>query len=169
MFSRFERLIHPYPEDAPPQPPRGLFPFVWACTKGMRGYVALIIVLVAMVGAFEALLFGVLGQVVDWLGRMPRERLWLDEGPTLWLLAGLLLASIAVVGVWCLIKYQVISSNFPMRLRWNFHRLLLDQSMTFYQDEFAGRISTKVMQTALAVRDCVMIVCDILVFVVIYF
>ena len=169
LFSRFERLIHPYPEDAPPQPPRGLFPFVWACTKGMRGYVALIIVLVAMVGAFEALLFGVLGQVVDWLGRMPRERLWLDEGPTLWLLAGLLLASIAVVGVWCLIKYQVISSNFPMRLRWNFHRLLLDQSMTFYQDEFAGRISTKVMQTALAVRDCVMIVCDILVFVVIYF
>ena len=169
MFSRFERLLHPYPEDAPPQPPRGLFPFVWACTKGMRGYVALIIVLVALVGAFEALLFGVLGQVVDWLGRMPRERLWLDEGPTLLLLAGLLLASIAVVGVWCLIKYQVISSNFPMRLRWNFHRLLLDQSMTFYQDEFAGRISTKVMQTALAVRDCVMIVCDILVFVVIYF
>jgi ATP-binding cassette subfamily B multidrug efflux pump len=56
-----------------------------------------------------------------------------------------------------------------MRLRWNFHRLMLDQSMAFYQDEFAGRIATKVMQTALAVRDTVMIVCDILVFVIIYF
>ena len=56
-----------------------------------------------------------------------------------------------------------------MRLRWNFHRLMLGQSMSFYQDEFAGRVATKVMQTALAVRDTWMIVADILVFVVIYF
>ena len=53
--------------------------------------------------------------------------------------------------------------------RWNFHRLMLGQSMGFYQDEFAGRIAAKVMQTALAARDVVMILCDILVFVVIYF
>ncbi|HET8871089.1 MAG TPA: ABC transporter ATP-binding protein, partial [Aquabacterium sp.] len=50
-----------------------------------------------------------------------------------------------------------------------FHRLMLGQSMGFYQDEFAGRIATKVMQTALAVRDTILIVADILVFVVIYF
>jgi ATP-binding cassette, subfamily B, multidrug efflux pump len=56
-----------------------------------------------------------------------------------------------------------------MRLRWNFHRLMLAQSMSFYQDEFAGRIATKVMQTALAVRDTWMILADILVYVVIYF
>ena len=169
MFARFERLLHPYPEDAPAHPPRGLLPFVWACTRGMRGYVALIVLLVALVGAFEALLFGVLGRVVDWLGSVPPQRIWVDEGPTLLLLSGALVASIVVVGLWCLIKHQVLASNFPMRLRWNFHRLLLDQSMAFYQDEFAGRISTKVMQTALAVRDTVLIVCDILVFVVIYF
>jgi ATP-binding cassette subfamily B multidrug efflux pump len=56
-----------------------------------------------------------------------------------------------------------------MRLRWNFHRLMLDQSMGFYQDEFAGRIATKVMQTALAVRDTWLVLADILVYVVIYF
>jgi ATP-binding cassette subfamily B multidrug efflux pump len=56
-----------------------------------------------------------------------------------------------------------------MRLRWNFHRLMLGQSMNFYQDEFAGRIATKVMQTALAVRDTCFIVGDILVFTTIYF
>jgi ATP-binding cassette subfamily B multidrug efflux pump len=56
-----------------------------------------------------------------------------------------------------------------MRLRWNFHRLLLRQSMGFYQDEFAGRIATKVMQTALAVRDTWLTVADILVFITIYF
>ena len=169
VFSRFERLVFPYPEQAPERPPRGLLPFVWASTRGLRGHVALIIVLVAAVGAFEALLFGMLGRVVDWLGHVQPQRLWADEGRTLLWLAAALVASIAVVVLWCLVKYQAIASNFPMLLRWNFHRLMLDQSMAFYQDEFAGRISTKVMQTALAVRDTVMIVCDILVFVVIYF
>jgi ATP-binding cassette subfamily B multidrug efflux pump len=56
-----------------------------------------------------------------------------------------------------------------MRLRWNFHRLMLGQSMSFYQDEFAGRVATKVMQTALAVRDTWFTVADILVFTTIYF
>ncbi len=56
-----------------------------------------------------------------------------------------------------------------MLLRWNFHRLMLGQSMSFYQDEFAGRIATKVMQTALAVRDTWLIVAELLVFVIIYF
>src|SRR5690606_22821110 len=66
-------------------------------------------------------------------------------------------------------KHQTLAGNFPMQLRWNFHRLMLNQSMGFYQDEFAGRIAAKVMQTALAVRDVCMITGDILVFVVIYF
>ena len=56
-----------------------------------------------------------------------------------------------------------------MRLRWNFHRLMLGQSLSFYQDEFAGRVSAKVMQTALAVRDTVMTIADILVYVAVYF
>ena len=56
-----------------------------------------------------------------------------------------------------------------MRLRWNLHRLVLNQSMQFFQDEFAGRVSAKVMQTALAVRDTIFLISDILVYVVIYF
>ncbi|MBC7489740.1 MAG: ABC transporter ATP-binding protein, partial [Glaciimonas sp.] len=68
-----------------------------------------------------------------------------------------------------LFKQQALAGNFPMMLRWNFHRLMLSQSMDFYQDEFAGRVAAKVMQTALAVRDICMILGDILVFVMIYF
>ena len=169
MLSRFEHLLNPFP-DAPARPlPRGLLPFVWSCTEGLRGQITIIIVLVAAVGVFEAVLFGMLGSIVDWLGAVPPQRLWAERGPQLLMLASVLAGSIAVVGLWCLLKYQAITSNFPMRLRWHFHRLMLDQSMAFYQDEFAGRIATKVMQTALAVRDTVMIVCDILVFVIIYF
>ena len=55
-----------------------------------------------------------------------------------------------------------------MRLRWNFHRLMLGQSMAFYQDEFAGRITTKVMQTALAVRDTLFVLADVLVTMAVY-
>src|SRR3954467_8462905 len=68
-----------------------------------------------------------------------------------------------------LYKHQTLAGNFPMLLRWNFHRLMLNQSMGFYQDEFAGRIAAKVMQTALAVRDTWMILCELMVFVIIYF
>ena len=85
------------------------------------------------------------------------------------LLAAILLASPVLIAAQALIKYQALNGNFAMRLRWNFHRHLLGQSMAFYQDEFAGRVSAKMLQTALAVRDAVMIVTDILVFVVIYF
>jgi ATP-binding cassette subfamily B multidrug efflux pump len=95
--------------------------------------------------------------------------LWQRHGGTLGILTAVLLGSIVFAALQALFKYQGIYSNFPMRLRWNFHRLMLDQSLGFYQDEFAGRIATKVMQTALAVRDTWLIFTDILVYVVIYF
>jgi ATP-binding cassette subfamily B multidrug efflux pump len=110
-----------------------------------------------------------LGSVVDWLAKVPPEQLWTEQRGTLLLLAGVLLASPALVALQSLFKQQTLAGNFPMLLRWNFHRLMLDQSMSFYQDEFAGRVATKVMQTALAVRDTWMIMADILVFVIIYF
>ncbi|HVN41631.1 MAG TPA: ABC transporter ATP-binding protein, partial [Steroidobacteraceae bacterium] len=96
-------------------------------------------------------------------------RLWVEERGTLIALAIVLAASPIVVALQTLLKYQTLAGNFPMRLRWNFHRLMLGQSMGFYQDEFAGRIAAKVMQTALAVRDTWVTVADILVFITIYF
>ena len=169
MFSTFEKLLNPYPEAPPGTPPSGLVPFVWACTAGARGLVLGMIVLTASIGAFEAYLFNMLGDIVDWLGRVEPSVLWTQERTHLLLLAAILLASPLIVGLQTLIKHQALAANLPMRLRWNFHRLMLGQSMQFYQDEFAGRVATKVMQTALATRDVVMILCDIMVFVVIYF
>ena len=169
MFSAFEKLVHPYPDAIPKPPPRAFFPFLWACTEGTRGYILAMTLFTAAIGVFEALLFGMLGQVVDWLSKVQPARLWPEHGGTLLLLTGILLASIAFVAVQSALKQQALAGNFPMRLRWNFHRLLLSQSMGFYQDEFAGRIATKVMQTALAVRDTWMILAEMLVFVIIYF
>ncbi|SMC29298.1 ATP-binding cassette, subfamily B, multidrug efflux pump [Andreprevotia lacus DSM 23236] len=169
MFNWFESRVNPYPDGAPTQPPTGFWPFVWAGTAGMRAMIAIVIVLTAGIGAFEALLFSMMGTVVDWLSHVPAAELWTQHKGQLLLLGGILLASPLLIALQSLCKYQALAGNFPMRLRWLFHRHLLDQSMSFYQDEFAGRVAAKVMQTALAVRETVMILSDILVFVTIYF
>ncbi len=63
-----------------------------------------------------------------------------------------------------LIRYQSVFGNFPMSIRWATHRYFLGQSLSFYQDEFSGRLVTKLMQTALAVRDVVTRICSIFVY-----
>ena len=169
MLRAFEKLVHPYPDTVPGPPPENLLAFAWACTRGLRPYLAAMTFFTALIGVFEALLFSMLGSVVDWLGRTTPATLWQTEKHNLLLLAGILLASPLVIALQTMFKHQTLAANFPMLLRWKFHRLMLSQSMSFYQDEFAGRISTKVMQTALAVREVWMILGDILVFVIIYF
>ncbi|MDD3674690.1 ABC transporter ATP-binding protein [Thauera propionica] len=169
LFNWFERRVDPYPDTPPLPAPKRFFAFLWAGTEGMRPFILGMMLLTATIGAFEALLFAMLGKVVDWLAAVEPARLWADEGGKLLLLAAIVLGSIALVAVQTMLKHQALAGNFPMRLRWKFHRLMLGQSMSFYQDEFAGRVSAKVMQTALAVRDTCLIMTDILVFVVIYF
>jgi ATP-binding cassette subfamily B multidrug efflux pump len=169
LFRLFEKLLHPYPDAEPPLPPKGFFAFVWACTTGLRGYIASLAALSAVIAAYEAFLFAMLGYMVDWLGRVQPANLWAEQGPTLWLLGGVLLASTGVIALQTIVKHQTLAINFPLRLRWNFHRLMLGQSMAFYSDEFAGRITTKVMQTALSVREMIFTSTDVLIGIGVYF
>src|SRR3984885_3014912 len=169
MFRFFEKLVAPYPNGAMPALPQAFFPFLWACARGARRYIAAMTVMTASIGVFEALLFSMLGRVVDWLAKVPAAHLWSQERAHLLLLAAILLGSAVMIALQSLLKQQALAGNFAMRLRWNFHRNMLAQSLSFYQDEFAGRVAAKVMQTALAVRDTWMILADILVFVLIYF
>jgi ATP-binding cassette subfamily B multidrug efflux pump len=168
LFTYFEKLLHPYPTTEPALPPRGFFAFLWACTEGLRGKILAMALLTAAMSAFEALLFAMLGRIVDWLGDQAPARLWEERGGTLMWLGIALVASIAVVALQTIVKHQTLAVNLPMRLRWNFHRLMLGQSMAFYQDEFAGRITAKVMQTALAVRETLFVLADVLVAMTVY-
>ena len=169
MFQIFERLVHPYPDALPPPPPKTFFAFMWECSLGARPYLLLVTIFTAGIGAFEALLFSMMAHVLDALARVKPADFWQQESATLYVLSAVLLASVVLAALQAFYKYQGLFGNFPMRLRWNFHRQLLEQSMVFYQDEFAGRIATKVMQTALAVRDTWLIVSDIMVYVIVYF
>jgi len=163
MLGHFERLLPPYPDPEPGLPPKGFLAFVWSATSGLRGYVGLLAALSAATSVYDAWLFAVLGHVVDWLGKTSPDRLWATHGGTLWLLTGVLVASIGLVALQTIVKHQTLAINFPLRLRWNFHRLMLGQSMAFYADEFAGRITTKIMQTALAVRDMIFTTTDVVI------
>ena len=163
MLGHFERLLPPYPDPEPELPPNGFLAFVWRATTGLRGYIGLMALLSAGTSIYDALLFALLGFVVDWLGQVAPGQLWAERGGVLLLLAGVLLASIALVALQTIVKHQTLAINFPLRLRWNFHRLMLGQSMAFYADEFAGRITTKIMQTALAVRDMIFTTADVVI------
>ena len=169
MLHWFENRLNPFPSNEIGPPPPALWPFMWSCTQGSRTLIFAMTFFTAIIGGFEALLFAVMGKLVDWLSKTSVDLLWVTEKQHLLLLVGLLLLSPILITLQTFIKHQALAGNFPMRLRWNFHRLMLSQSMSFYQDEFAGRVSAKVMQTALAVRDVFFIVADILVFVIIYF
>ena len=163
MLGHFERLLPPYPDPEPDLPPKGFLAFVWRATTGLRGYIGLMALLSAGTSIYDALLFALLGFVVDWLGQVAPGQLWAERGGVLLLLAVVLLASIALVALQTIVKHQTLAINFPLRLRWNFHRLMLGQSMAFYADEFAGRITTKIMQTALAVRDMIFTTADVVI------
>jgi ATP-binding cassette subfamily B multidrug efflux pump len=141
LFRAFERLLQPYPEAEPALPPTGFLAFVSACTIGLRSYIALLAVLSAAISAYEAFLFGLLGKIVDWLSQVRPDRLWQEQGTMLTVLAVVLIASTLLVVLQTILKHQTLAINFPLRLRWNFHRLMLGQSLAFYSDDFAGRIA----------------------------
>lgn len=169
IFSWFEHRLNPYPDQAPKTPDKGLFRFIWSSIEGMKGWILLLAVLTIGNGVMEAMLFQFMGLLVDWLGTYTPATLWQEKGHWLMGMGGLLVFSIMWLFLASAVRLQTLQGVFPMRLRWNFHRLMLGQSLSFYQDEFAGRVSAKVMQTALAVRDTVLTIADMLVYVVVYF
>ncbi|MEQ6435609.1 ABC transporter ATP-binding protein [Comamonas sp. w2-DMI] len=168
MFGFFERQVPPYPPTEPKVPPTGFFAFLWACTQGMRGWILLMTCTSALLSIYEALLFAIMGHVVDWLGTLSPAGFWTEQRGTIAGIAAVLLGSVLLLALHTQVMHQVLAINFPMRLRWVFHRLMLGQSMSFYADEFAGRITTKIMQTALSVREVIFMVVDVLVGVGVY-
>ena len=79
MFSVFEKLLDPYPNERVTAPPQGFFPFVWACTKGARPAIVGMTLFTALCGVFEAFLFSMMGKVVDWLAKVEPSQLWATQ------------------------------------------------------------------------------------------
>jgi ATP-binding cassette subfamily B multidrug efflux pump len=170
MFAWFENRVNAYPAEEPTQPPATLFPFIAHYSKPVLGWLTLMAVLTAAIGVGEVTLFNFLGQIVDWLQKSdPKTFLQLEGHKLLWMGLFVLVGMPLLVISQSMIIHQVLIGNYPMIGRWQMHRYLLRQSMTFFSNEFAGRVSTKVMQTSLAVREVTMKILDVFVYVVSYF
>ena len=170
MYRLFEKMTNAFPEHKPTQPPSTLFAFCRHYTKGMELSLVLMSVSAALLAILEVSLFSYMGQLVDWLGTYTPQTLFEEQKTELIKMAVVLLVILPIVVFFhSAILHQALLGNYPMSIRWSAHRYLLRQSVSFYQNEFAGRIATKVMQTSLAVREAVMKLLDVLMYIVVYF
>ncbi|KOO03145.1 ABC transporter ATP-binding protein [Vibrio nereis] len=170
MFKKFEGFTNPFPDQEPTQPPSGIFAFCRYYTRGYEVPLIIMSIMSTIVAIVEVSLFGAMGNLVDWLSNSNPETFWQENSGQL-IFYGVLLVvvmPILVVG-YSLLVHQTLLGNYPMSIRWLAHRYLLKQSINFYQDDFAGRVATKVMQTSLAVRETVMKTMDVFVYVSVYF
>lgn len=169
MLRYFERLINAFPSGPLNEPPATLYRFCRHYMQGSGAYFLLLALATFCLAVGEAMLFGVLGTVVDWLAEKdPQVFLQQEKLTLLGLSFFILILMPIIVFLHSVILYQTLMGNFPMVVRWLSHSYLLDQSYAFFQNEFSGRIATKVMQTALAVRETIIKTLDVLLFVSVY-
>ncbi|HCM0801933.1 TPA: ABC transporter ATP-binding protein [Vibrio parahaemolyticus] len=170
MFKRFEGFTEPFPKSTPDQPPSGIFAFLRHYTRGYEKPLIIMSLMSTIVAIVEVMLFGAMSQLVDWLSTSNPETFLQDNRADLIFYGVLLLVVMPLlVVIYSLLVHQTLLGNYPMSIRWLAHRYLLNQSLNFYQDDFAGRVATKVMQTSLAVRETVMKSMDVFVYVTVYF
>jgi ATP-binding cassette subfamily B multidrug efflux pump len=170
MFKFFESLTKPFPEGEPERPPSDLFAFCRYYTRGFEVPLIVMSILTAVVAMLEVFLFGFMGQLVDWLVTRNPATLWQEESGRLITMGVVVVFAIpSLVLLHSLLVHQTLLGNYPMAIRWSAHRYLLKQSVSFFQNDFAGRLATKVMQTSLAVRETVMKLLDVMVYIIVYF
>ena len=89
--------------------------------------------LTASIASFEAILYAVLGKLIDLMVKSEPSQFINNNLDFLFLIAAILIGSTIFVAIQTMLKHQALAGSFPMRMRWNFHRLLLNQSINFYQ------------------------------------
>ena len=170
FFRWLESRTDPLPPEQPEMPPASLLSFILHYARPFWPLLLASAVFSTAIALLEVMLFGFLGRLVDWLASADRATFWQDHGGQIVLMGIVVLVVLPFLKfIYEAISHQGLLGNFAMRTRWQAHRYLLRQSMEFYQDDFAGRVAAKMMQTALAVRDIVMKMTEVLLYVAVYF
>jgi ATP-binding cassette subfamily B multidrug efflux pump len=170
MFKFFENAVPPFSDDKVEQPPSSMLKFVWFYTKPFRFLLLCLFATSALISGIEVYMFNAIGNMIDWMQVSDRATFFDVYG------SQLIGVAILIIVIWPLLslldsalEHQGLLGNFAMQIRWRAHRYLLGQSASFYANDFAGRIATKVMQTALSVRDSIVSINGLVVYVVVYF
>lgn len=170
MFEWFEKLVDPFKTTELDVPPKGFWAFCWYYTKPVWPILACVSLFGTLVALAEVYIFTFLGDLVTWLEKSdPTTFVETNWSMLVFMLFILLVLRPALEVVWQLFFHQGLMGSYPMSIRWRVHRYMLRQSVSFYQNDFAGRIATKLMQTALGVREVISRIADILVYVTVYF
>ena len=170
MFRWFETRIDAFPEDPPARPPTRLMDFYWYYVKPVWPIFVVLLVVGCIGSLIEVALFAFVGSLVDLMRESQSpETFFTDHGVTLlWMGFVALILRPVISTAHDLIKNQMISGPFTTRIRWLTHRYVLRQSLGFFQNDFAGRVANKVMQTGPALRESVVQVVDAVWYVAVY-
>ncbi|MFQ8430111.1 ABC transporter ATP-binding protein [Amaricoccus sp. W119] len=170
MFRFFESLVDPYaPYDRDAAPPDRLWPFLAEYLRPARSAILWTLLTVLIVGTGEVVLIWYAGRIVDLLGSGAPAEVWARHGVEFVLAAALLLFVKPVVQtLGSAMLNQALMPNVDALARWRSHRHVLRQSVGWFQNDFAGRIANRLMQTAPAVTDVVFQVIDALAYSVVY-
>jgi ATP-binding cassette, subfamily B, multidrug efflux pump len=167
MLRWLESRIDPFKGPAIERPPRPLWTFYWHFVRPVWPAFLLVLVLDLLAALTEVALAKFVADLIDLLkGILNAASLFTDHaGPLLWMAFVVLIARPVIFVGYELTKSQVLSPPFQARVRWQSHRHMLRQSLGFFQNDFAGRVANKVMQTAPAMRDSILQLSDAAVFV----
>src|SRR5688572_29305898 len=170
MLRWFESFIDPYRSVPLEQPPEQWMRFFWHYVRQVWPGFAAILVVGFLAGAVELSLFAFLGQLVDLMKSADSPAAFFSGHGQLLLWMGFvaLILRPIVFFLHAVTINQVIAANFTNMIRWQTHRYVLRQSISYFQNDFAGRIANKVMQTGPSLRESMVQVVDALWFVFIY-
>jgi len=154
MFAIFERLLKP--TDAPERsaPPPGFVAFFWHFARQAKSLFAALFAAGLLVALLDSTIPVFMGRIVTLITASRPEELFSKFWPHLLGMAlVLLIARPFALTTQNLIANQAISANVSNRIRWQNHWYVVRQSWTFFQNDFAGRIANRVMQTGPAIRE----------------
>ena len=170
MFRFFENMVDPftdYPEED--RPPRRIWPFLWAYSQPFKRIFLLTAIMSVVVAAMEIWLISYMGRLVDILSRLSPEQVMADYGWELAAVALFILVIRPVVqGLDTALLNNGIIVNFGTLIRWRAHRHVLRQSVGWFENDFAGRLANRIMQTPPAAGDAVFQVFDAITFSLAY-
>ena len=154
MFALFEQFLKPTDIPERPEPPAGLIAFLWHFARQAKWLFAALFVVEFFVALTDSAVPWFMGRIVTFVTKIPPDRFLAETWP--WLIGMLvivLVARPAVALARYLITNQAIAAPFSSLIRWQAHWHVVRQSWAFFQNDFAGRISNRVMQTGPAVRQ----------------
>ena len=169
LYRRFEQLIDVFRDPPTASPPDRVLPFYTYYLKQVWPSFAALLTVGLFGALIEVALFSYLSRIIDLAQGAPNPNFFQEHGLELaWMAVVALILRPVFVGLHDLLVHQTLSPSMTSMIRWQNHSYVLKQSLNFFQNDFAGRIAQRIMQTGNSLRDSAVQAVDALWHVLIY-